>query len=102
MTANSDLKKKFRATKKWKTFRESFNKEKDFITLKKLYKGWQLHHLDLDPDNYYNLIVENFIPLNVQTHEFIHWLYNYYRTDKAVINRIQNALERMYNLNEGE
>ena len=102
MTANSDMKKKFRGTKAWKTFRESFNKEKDFITLKKLYKGWQLHHLDLDPDNYDNLIVENFIPLNVQTHEFIHWLYNYYRTDKAVINRIQNALERMYNLNEGE
>ena len=102
MTANSDMKKKFRGTKAWKTFRESFNKEKDAITNMKLYKGWNCHHMDLNPDNYDKLIKENFVPLNMQSHEFIHWIYNYYRKDKDVINRLLTILEKMYILNEGE
>lgn len=102
MTKESDLKKKFRGTKAWKSFRESFNKEKDAITNKKLYSGWNLHHCDLNPDNYDKLIKENFVPLNMQSHEFIHWIYNYYRKDKDVINRLLTILEMMYKLNEGE
>ena len=58
--------------------------------------------MDLNPDNYDKLIKENFVPLNMQSHEFIHWIYNYYRKDKDVINRLLTILEKMYILNEGE
>ena len=34
--------------------------------------------------------------------DFFHWIYPFYRKDKAVINRIQSIMEKMYNLNEGE
>lgn len=94
-------KTKFRATVKWKKFRlkiASVNNKLDYITKKKLIKGYTLHHLDLNEENYQNLIDENFIPLNKNTHKFIHWLYLYYKNDKLIIERINDVMEKMLKL----
>lgn len=84
-------KAKFRTTKKWKEFREDMKKlynNRDAITGEKLHKGWQLHHLDLNEDNYTNLNPEKFIPLNAGTHELLHR--NYTFIVKAKNNRVCN------------
>ena len=88
-------KAKFRRTKEWITFRkkiaEKYN-NKDAITGKKLYKGWTLHHLDLNPENYTILDENNFIPLNKKTHDVIHFLVRY---DISILNQLKHYLEKM-------
>lgn len=100
---NQKLKTKFRKTVKWKRFRTQQKARHggfDFITKKKLYKGWNLHHMDLDETHYDDVSNEsNFIPLNKQTHEFIHWLWRYYADDVTVIGRIVEVMESMKKLN---
>lgn len=95
---------KFRNTVKWKRFRAYIKKKQnniDVITGKKLLKGSNLHHLDLNSDNYSNLENEdNFVFLNKQTHEMIHWLYRYYANDKSILDRIKLYLDRMVEINE--
>ena len=98
-----DVKAKFRATKVWKEFRKRiFNKQdgKDIITGKKLYRGYNVHHLDMSAENYDQLIEENFIAVNKQTHETIHTLFRYYRDDKDILNRIKQVLDKMVELNK--
>lgn len=99
---NERKKRSFRQTKTWKSFRHEIisRDKKDCITGKKLLKGCECHHIDLDPDHYRNLDPDNFIALNKQTHKFLHWLYGYYKTDKNIIVRLAQVLERMYDLNE--
>ena len=96
-------KTRFRATSRWKNFRASMYKKSgglDEITGKPLRKGhWNLHHLDLDSDNYEVLEEDRFLCLNNQTHDFLHWAYRYYRNDgKAFIDSFEDALERMKRL----
>ena len=57
MTENEREKKRFRATKCWKEFRERIRKKTkiDYLTGKPLHGKWELHHLDLDPNNLYLL-----------------------------------------------
>ena len=89
-------KAKFRQRKCWKDFREHMkevSENKDFITKSKLYKTWNLHHLN--PDNYEVLEDDRFVALNSMTHDFVEWLYKYYRKDPTVLERIRDVMERM-------
>lgn len=91
-------KKDFRQSKAWKDFRTVITRAfggKDFITNRKLLKGYQVHHLDLREENYTNLDEKRLMPLNRKTHDFIHWLYTYWRKDKNIIARIVTVLEKM-------
>lgn len=99
---NRDLKAKFRATKAWKEFRQKmFNKQngKDFITGKKLYKRYNVHHADMSAENYDKLIEDNFFALNKQTHDALHFLFRYYKTDKTILDRLKQVLDKMTELN---
>ena len=98
-----DIKAKFRASKEWREFRKRiFDKQngKDIITGKKLYRGYNVHHLDMSADNYDKLIEENFIAVNKNTHEALHFLFRYYKNDKDILNRIKQVLEKMTELNK--
>lgn len=89
-------KAKFRQRKCWKDFREHMkevSENRDFITKSKLYKTWNLHHLD--PEHYETLEDERFVALNSMTHDFVEWLYKYYRKDIGVITRLVQVLQRM-------
>lgn len=98
-----DIKAKFRATKEWKEFRKHiFDKQdgKDIITGKKLYKGYNVHHCDMSEANYDQLIEENFIAINKQTHEALHFLFRYYQKDPTILDRLKTILDRMNELNK--
>ena len=98
-----DVKAKFRKTKEWREFRKRiFDKQegKDVITGKKLYKCYNVHHLDMSPENYDSLTEENFIAVNKATHEALHFLFRYYKNDKDILNRIKQVLEKMTELNK--
>ena len=102
MNETQKAKKKFRQTKTWKDFRKlMFSKSGkiDCITQKPLRKGWQLHHLNLDETQYADLREENFICVNRQTHETIHWCYRYFQKDPQIIERIKSVLEKMAEIN---
>lgn len=89
----------FRMSNKWKHFRRKMKKKffgMDSITMQTLTRKWNLHHLDLRSCNYDNIDNEDrFIPLNEDTHKFIHWLYSLYIKDKAILNRIEELLFKM-------
>lgn len=101
MTQNEREKKRFRQTKAWKEFRNSIRKKIkfDFLTGKKLTGKWELHHLDLDSNNYQVLEEENFIPLNSRSHSTIHFLYSYYSKDPEIIDRLKVILDKMKEIN---
>ena len=95
MTAKE--KNRFRKTKQWLDFRKQIAKlygNKDAITGDRLRKGWNLHHMDLDKQNYDKLISEHFIPLNKGTHELLHRLYTF--IVKAKNDRFDNLLSMIY------
>lgn len=95
-------KKKFRESKVWKDFRKlMFSKsgKVDRITKKPLRKGWQLHHRLLDETRYSELKEENFVCINNMTHKFLHWLWNYYKDDPEIIDRIKNEMQKMAEIN---
>lgn len=97
-------KTKFRSSAKWKQFRHYMNVKQDglcYITHKKLLKGANLHHLDQNADHYEDLSNEdNFVYLNKSIHEVVHVLYRYYRTDETVLDRLQDVLDRMKELDK--
>lgn len=97
-----DIKSKFRTTKTWKNFRQKmFDKQNglDYITGKKLYKGYNVHHCDMTAENYDKLIEENFFALNKSMHEVVHTLFRYYPKDKTILDRVKQVLDRMCELN---
>lgn len=99
----SEKKSKLRATKEWKLFRKHiFDKQngKDFITGKPLRKGYNVHHLDMSAENYGQLIDENFIALNKQTHDALHFLFRYYQNDKDILEKFKQVLDKMVELNK--
>lgn len=83
----------FRRTKQWLDFRKKMYDKyegKDAITGEKLRKGWNLHHMDLNKDNYTDLSNEdNFLPLNKGTHDKLHAIYIF--SKKEI--RMQKLLE---------
>lgn len=91
--------RQFRRSSKWKRFRiecKIHYARLDYITGKQLRRDWNLHHLDLRVSNYDNLSdIRKFLPLNKDTHEFIHWLYNFYKQDKNILKRIESVLVKM-------
>ena len=96
------LKRKFRQSKEWKSFRGLMKKKAgniDAITLKPLRKGFQVHHQNLDETKYNELIPEHFICVNNLTHKFIHWLYVYYVKDPAIIDRLKAEMQKMAEIN---
>ena len=96
-------KRNFRARKVWKLFKLKKKKECggiDLITLSKLGKRFELHHEDLREENY-EVLNDNFLPCNNQTHEMIHWLYRYYLNDEKIIDRLKVEMEKMKAINEG-
>lgn len=99
---NQQEKSKFRETTVWKEFRNLFKGSKDPITLKKLPKRYNLHHMCLDAKEYTNLKKDRFIPLGSQCHDFLHWCYGYYRKDKNFIKRLKRELDRMVEINDGK
>lgn len=91
-------KTKFRTTVTWKKWRDFMKQESngiDYVTHKKLYKTWNLHHLDESIENYQVLTVDRFVALNHQTHEMVEWLWKYYRKDPKVIDRLLDVMKRM-------
>lgn len=71
-------KRRFRDSKRWKEFREhmkALQENRCQITGAKLTKLWQLHHLDLDEENYQNLIEDNFVCLSWNMHKVVHALF---------------------------
>lgn len=73
-------KNKFRATKKWKSFRDKMRDKqdkKDPVTGQKLTRMANLHHKDLDEDHYEDISNEdNFVFVNQLTHKVIHWFFS--------------------------
>ena len=98
----NEQKKAFRKTKAWREFSKELKAERkvDALTHAKLRKGSLCHHLDLNPDNYDKLDPANFECLNMKSHDVIHFLYNYYKKDPEVLNRLKDILHKMILLNE--
>lgn len=93
----------FRRSKKWKDFRKQLkDKQKnDPITGSKLTLRSNCHHKDLDSERYDDLSDEShFVMLNQKTHDTIHFIYNIYRKDPEVLQRIKELLDQMVELNE--
>ena len=95
-------KAEFRKTEIWKNFRKLFDGKIDYITQKKLPKKYNLHHMKLDSRFYTDLNEDNFQPMLNSVHDFIHWLYGYYRKDKLILDRIKEILDKMVLLNDGK
>lgn len=104
MTELEKLKRNFRNSKVWKLFRHQKNVEQNglcFITLKKLNKRSNLHHLDLNPAHYADLSnPDNFVFLNKSMHDVVHALYRYYAKDPKIIDRLIFVLNKMKEINE--
>lgn len=103
-----NLKEQFRKSPEWKEFRSHmaivFN-HRDYITGRKLIKGYNVHHLKVnqEPEAYCDLSNEsNFIPLNSYCHKLLHYLFSYYKKDKTVLIRLQEILDKMCSLSESE
>jgi cobalamin-dependent methionine synthase I len=97
-------KRRFRDSKRWKEFREhmkALQENKCQVTGAKLTKLWQLHHMDLDENNYQNLDDDNFVCLSWNMHKVVHALFvkskpKEWRT--RILNLIR-ILKRMEKLN---
>ena len=100
MTFN-ERKKAFRRTKTWINFTKELKEERkvDALTNAKLRKGSLSHHLDLNPDHYEILDKELFETLNIKSHDVVHFLYNYYKKDPAIIDRLKDILHKMVLIN---
>lgn len=100
-----DLKTKFRRSKPWKDLRLKVRKEQrvDPVTLKPLSVTFNLHHLDLNPDNYTEIgHTDHFVGLNSQTHDVVHFFFGDGRIRKdwrSMVERLVAILERMEELN---
>ena len=97
----NEKKKEFRKSKVWKDFTKELKAERkvDALTHAKLRKGSLSHHLDLKPDNYEKLVKDNFECLNMKSHDVVHFMYNYYKKDPTIIDRLKNILHKMVLLN---
>lgn len=98
-------KRRFRDSKRWKEFREhmkALQENRCQITGAKLTKLWQLHHMDLDENNYQNLDDDNFVCLSWNMHKVVHALFVKSKPKEwrsRVLNLIR-ILKKMEKLNE--
>ena len=104
---NQCKKRKFRSSSKWKHFRDEMKEERPYceVTGQKLTKMWQLHHCDLNEDNYEDLRnKDNFSVLSWNMHKCIHFLFVKSKPRewrKRVLNLIK-ILKKMEKLNTTE
>ena len=104
MNEKQKIKRNFRQSKIWKEFKKRMVEKcgkVDAITLSRLRKGANLHHRNLDENEYENLREDWFLPCNMLTHKFIHWLWTYYQKDEGIIDRIKAEMDRMKAINQG-
>ena len=97
----NEMKKEFRKSKEWREFSKTLKAERkvDALTLAKLRKGSLSHHMDLNPDNYEKLDPDKFEALNMKSHDVVHFMYNYYKKDRSVLERLKNILDEIVELN---
>lgn len=99
-----NLKEKFRKSREWKDFRARMAvlfEHQDYITKKRLIKGFNVHHLrtELSESDYCDISHEDeFIPLNSQCHKLVHYIFTYYQKDKTIIDRLVEVLDKMEEL----
>lgn len=96
-------KRAFRKSRRWKDFRRKMyllSGKTDIITGQRLRKGWQVHHRNLDEDKY-EVLNDDFLCCNNLTHKVIHWLWNIYKKDPGVIDRLRREMEIMEAVNKG-
>ena len=99
-----NVKEKFRKSKEWKDFRSQMAKlfnHKDYITGRRLVKGFNVHHMrtEQDEDAYCDISKqEEFIPLNSYTHKMLHYLFVFYQKDKTIMDRMKEILDKMCEL----
>ena len=97
-------KEKFRKSKEWKEFRGRMAKlfnHRDYITGRKLVKGFNVHHMrtEQDAENYQDIShEEEFIPLNSYCHKMLHYLFVFYQKDQTIIDRLKEILDKMCDL----
>jgi len=67
----------------------------------KLYRGWNLHHLDLNTDHYTDISdPSHFACLNAKSHEIVHAIWGKSGKDwRKKIERLTKLLEKMEQLN---
>ncbi len=90
--------KSFLQSKIWKNFRKVVYQKFhgiDPLTKSKLRKGYKVHHCDQRKSNYYNLDEERLLPLNSKSHDCVHFLYEYWRKDKSILDRLEEILIKM-------
>jgi len=96
---NNKEKQQFRRSTVWSRFRQKLRlmfDKKDYLTNEPLLRDWNLHHLDMNDKHYTDLSnTGKFIPVNRETHKFIHWLFRYYRHDKDVMRRLKFIMDMM-------
>ena len=74
---------------------------RDYITGRRLVKGFNVHHLKTDQDSETYCDISNdqeFIPLNSYCHKMLHYLFIYYQKDPTVMNRLKEILDKMCQL----
>ena len=103
--SNQSVKTKFRATKKWKEFRDHMRElqKTDPVTGQKLTRLANLHHCDLNEEHYEDLSNEdNFVFLNQMTHRCVHFLFSKSKPKqwRERIERLIPILEKMEKINE--
>lgn len=91
----------FRSTSVWTDFRKDCYTGIDALTLKKLPKRWENHHMDLSPEHYTILNKKHFRCLANKSHTIVHILYDIYRKDKDVLKRLKKILDDMIKINNG-
>lgn len=95
LTKEAKLKRSFRNTSTWKNFRKKvYDKQfgKDLITLKPLTKTFNVHHVNLNVDEYQNLEDEDmFVGLNKTSHDTVHFLLRYIKSYHSL-----EVLDRFY------
>lgn len=98
------MKRNLRASKAWKEFRKKIKQEQkvDPLTKRSLTNSANLHHRDLNPDNYEDLSdSSHFVMYNKKTHDTIHYLYDIATRCgiDELIERLRGELEAMFFIN---
>lgn len=78
----ADFKRKVRASKEWKELKDYYRNVQnniDPITLSKLSKSANLHHMSQNNDFYDDFSQGRFLLLNHRSHVFLHFCYNQYK-----------------------
>lgn len=102
MTDLQKSKRNYRNSKEWKNFRREKNVKqggKDPITGSKLGRDANLHHrfVTANEEEYKNLEnKDDYVLLGRFCHKALHWLYNYWKKDPLILERIEEEFRRWH------